>query len=166
MTIAGTDEDANVTGDLDILESVTINGTGASTTIIQAGTIGYPSGSANGIDRVFHIPGAGTVNFSGVTIANGKTTDDNGAGIRNNAGTLTLTNSTVSANSSEVSGGGIYYASGTVTLTNSTVTDNYAARTGGGIRNGGGTLNITNSTFSGNTAGDGGGAESASLTAR
>src|SRR5512140_1064461 len=51
LTIAnagGTNEDHNATGDLDVLESLTIQGAGAGTTIIEAGT-----NNSNGIDKVF-----------------------------------------------------------------------------------------------------------------
>ena len=71
-------------------------------------------------------------------------------------GTLTLTNSTVSGNTSNFGGGGIW-SRNTLTLTNSTVNDNTAGTSGGGIFNYG-SLTITNSTVSGNTAAtDGGG---------
>ncbi len=54
------------TGDLDIYTgTLTINGSGASTTIIQAGTT-----ATDGIGRVFDINTA-TVNISGVTIRYG-----------------------------------------------------------------------------------------------
>ena len=152
LTITGTGEDGNATGDLDLNSDITITGAGAGTTIIQAGTLGYPDGGANGIDRVFHIPGAYTVNISGVTIANGKITGT-GGGIYNYSGTLTVTNSTFSDNSATY-GGGIYNE-GTLTVTNSTFSGN-SATYGGGIYNQG-TLTVTNSTFSGNTANTGGG---------
>jgi len=147
LTITGTGEDGNATGDLDLNSDITITGAGAGTTIIQAGTLGYPDGGANGIDRVFHIPGAYTVNISGVTIANGKITGT-GGGIYNYSGTLTVTNSTFSDNSATY-GGGIYNE-GTLTVTNSTFSGN-SATYGGGIYNQG-TLTVTNSTFSGNAA--------------
>ena len=51
---------------------MTINGAGANNTIIQAGTIGYPSESANGIDRVMEMHGSDTITLNGVTIANGR----------------------------------------------------------------------------------------------
>ena len=93
-------EDANASGDLDILDNgdLTIQGNGAANTIIDGG----------GIDRVFHVcPSGGcanTVTFTGVTIRNGNT--DYGGGILN-WGTLNVqTGSTVSANTA-VHGGGI-----------------------------------------------------------
>ena len=53
-----------------------------------------------------------------------------------NAGTLTLTNSTVSGNNADENGGGIFNDNGgTPMLTNSTVSGNNAAVDGGGIFN-------------------------------
>jgi hypothetical protein len=81
-----------------------------------------------------------------------------GAGILNN-GTLTVTNSAISANSVEGLGGGIWNG-GDATLTKSVVKDNSASPgTGAGIFNQGpGTLAVVNSTVNNNSAsGDGGG---------
>ena len=86
-----------------------------------------------------------------MTIRHGNA-DGEGGGI-NNAGTLTLTNSTVRDNTA-LAGGGIFNQ-GTLTLTNSTVSGN-AAPGGGGIHNLG-TLFLNRSTISDNTALAGGG---------
>ena len=50
-------EDANASGDLDITSALTINGAGAKTTIIQAGTASpiSPSLCLDCVDRVLHI---------------------------------------------------------------------------------------------------------------
>ena len=156
LTIAGIDEDLNATGDLDVTDSVTINGAGSGSTVIQAGT-----DSTNGIDRVFQIAAGITVSISDVTIANGNAyLNGYGGGIANN-GTLTVTNSVFSGNSAEDYtyvfgiGGGISN-DGTLTVLNSTFSGNFANYHGGGIANDG-TLTLTNSTFSGNTADLGGG---------
>ena len=59
LSIVGADEDANLTGDLDILANVQI--LGLRTTV-----------DANQLDRVFHIPGsATTVTLDGLTITGG-----------------------------------------------------------------------------------------------
>ena len=164
LTITGADEDANATGDLDITDSLTINGAGAGTTIIRAGTLGYPDPSANGIDRVFDVydvSSAIIVSISNVTIANGKCSSCTmgGGGISNNE-SLTVTNSTFSGNSASGNsgnnwGGGIY-TSGTLTVTNSTFSGNFATH-GGGMFLNGGLFAVTNSTFSGNLANGAGG---------
>ena len=78
-----------------------------------------------------------------------------------NLGTLTIVNSTVSANTAGgiSGGGGGIFSAGTLTIVNSTVSGNTAS-IGAGIDNAGdaSTVTITNSTFSGNAASAYGGA--------
>ena len=144
LSIAGTGEDANATGDLDISDDLTINGASAATTIVDGGAL----------DRIFEIVAGNTVEIADVTVRNGSVGATTGGGI-NNRGTLTLNNSTVSDNSS-VHGGGIVN-NGTMTINNSTISGNTADGSGGGIRNND-TMTINNSTISGNSApGFGGG---------
>ena len=150
-----------------ILNTLTIDGTGQNITI--DGSLDY---------QILYVSGALTVND--LTIENGAS--DTGAGIEN-AGTLTVTNSTFLNNSGQ-DGGGILSEGGTLTVTNSTFSgnnafggagagiwnhgplnvtnstfyDNDAAfGLGGGIYSQFGTVKVTNSTFSGNTASLGGG---------
>ncbi len=126
-------------GELSINKNLTITGpTAASLTI-----------SGNSASRVFNITG-GTVDITNVTISDGSVAD-NGAGILN-AGTLTLSNSTITNNASSGAnnGGGIYNDGGTMTVTNSTVNAN-SADNGGGIYSTG-TLTLSNCTFSDNAA--------------
>ncbi|MEX2142163.1 MAG: choice-of-anchor Q domain-containing protein [Pirellulales bacterium] len=100
-----------------------------------------------------------------------------GGGGINNLGTLSVIDSTISANTaptgSYLSGGGIYSQSGTVTITNSTISGN-SAYAGGGIYNNG-TMTLRSSTVAhnftvrgaGNTSSRPGGvanSESGSLT--
>ncbi|MBI5634745.1 MAG: carboxypeptidase regulatory-like domain-containing protein [Nitrospirae bacterium] len=157
ITIGGAGEDLNATGDYDINKSVAIVGAGANSTTIN--------GSSQ--DRVFHLTGAYTVSISGVTITGGNAVGgwwdpaSYGGGI-SNYGTLTVTNSTISANAAATSGGGICNF-GTATVTDSTFTGNTAADGGGGISNHD-TLTVTNSTISANTAVSGGGIYSAAGT--
>jgi CSLREA domain-containing protein len=163
LTIAGANEDLAATGDLDIAGDLTIAGAGAATTIIDG------NGAVTG-DRVFQITTGSSglfvgVAISGVTIRGGiAPSAQNGGGINNSNGRLTLNNVTVTGNSAGVSGdtsgasgGGIHNpntAGVTLALTNSIVSDNRAFRTGGGINNGrAATVAITNSVLSRNTAG-------------
>jgi CSLREA domain-containing protein len=148
FTIGGTGEDNAQTGDLDILDDLTIEGKGAEKTFINA----------NYIDRVFHVMNSVKANFIGITIQNGAPGDGNGGGIEN-AGTITITNSTVSDNAATGStfgvGGGIY-CDGTIKITNSIITSNAAfglttGAYGGGISNLG-LMKMTNSTVSSNSA--------------
>ena len=147
-------ENANVSGDLDILNGgdLTIQGNGTANTIVDGG----------GIDRVFHVCPSGvcahTVTFSGVTIRNGSTADY-GGGIRNEAGTTIVDSSTVSANMAYY-GGGIFNAA-TLNVQNGSIIGGVGAgnqaNLGGGIYNRGGTTTVTGSTVSANTAIYGGG---------
>jgi hypothetical protein len=90
---------------------------------------------------------AGTLTVTSSTVS-GNACDCVGGGIRNE-GLLTLTNSTLSGNNA-AEGGGIHNASGaTAILTSSTLSGNGASR-GGGIFNEG-MATVTNSTMSGNT---------------
>ncbi len=74
-----------------------------------------------------------------------------------NEGTVTISGSTFSNNSSSNLGGGIYnYESGTLSITNSTISNNSAYSGGGGILNWG-TMSLFNSTISNNSASNGGG---------
>ena len=174
LTIAGVDEDAGRTGDIDISDDLTIRGAGADNTIIDAG----------GLDRAFEIV-LGTasykawlelktplvsavgpiVHISGVTIRNGNATA--GGGIANRGGTLTITDSAISGNSA-TNGGGIFgsfwstpsgypaASQSRIAVYNSTVKDNLATDEGGGIYLRG-ALTLADSTVSGNSATNGGG---------
>ena len=102
---------------------------------------------------------AGTLTLTDCTLMN-NTVTQRGGGIMNARGTLTITNSTVSGNTStNGDGGGIYNFDGTVTLINSTITNNRAINVmGGGIYNRiNSTLMLTDCTVSDNTAGTWGG---------
>ncbi len=98
-----------------------------------------------------------TVTISGLTITNGVATDWDGGGIYN-GGSLMLTDSVVTGNSSVGEFGGGISNVNTLTVKRSTVSNN-TARIGGGIENGSeGMLTVENSTVSGNSStGDGGG---------
>ncbi len=152
LSIAGTGEDANATGDLDITADLTITGAGQATTIIDG----------NATDRVFDVRPSATVEISGMTVRNGNPGSGHGGGIANNGGPLTLKNSTVTDNRTAGAGGGFYnHINKVATLIDSTVSNNKSTGLGGGgIWNQNGTLTLTNSTVNGNTTeglGDGGG---------
>jgi CSLREA domain-containing protein len=155
LTIAGTDEDACATGDLDITDALTVNGVGAgiepTDTIVWGGRI----------DRVFHIVGTSTSGaFTGVYVA-GAETSGSGGGLCNE-GTAVLTGCAFSNNQAS-DGGGIHNGTGTVTVTYCTLEENTVTGHGGGLYNETGTVTLSNSTFwlNNNTTlggtGDGGG---------
>jgi predicted outer membrane repeat protein len=98
----------------------------------------------------------GSITLTNSTVT-GNSTDLYGGGILlAQGGTLTLLNSTVAGNHAKLSGGGIATA-GRLVLTNSTISGNSADEDGGGIA-GGGPMTVNGSTFSGNVAADQGGA--------
>lgn len=130
--------------------NLTIDGTGRTVAIDGGCTIA--SEVCTGGVTVVTVSSGRTVNLTALTIQNGL------GGIRNNGGTLTVTNSTVSGNAGG-NGGGIFAAGGsTVTLTGSTITGNTANTSfGGGIRTTNTALTITGGAITGNRAGNGGG---------
>jgi predicted outer membrane repeat protein len=87
----------------------------------------------------------------------GNSTDGNGGAIYNNAGTLTLSNSTLSSNSA-IDGAGIFNT-GLLDVHGCKLSANTASDSGGGIYNVGpySAATIEQSNLSGNTAGSAGG---------
>ncbi len=144
-------ETVSLTAELPALSSnMEIDGPGADQLTVRRDT--------GGDYRIFTVSGDTTVvTISGMTISNGNTPFSNGGGISNeDNGNLTVTDSTITDNSTGNRGGGIYNDTGTVTVTGSTISLNSASG-GGGINNDTGTLTVTDSTISGNTAESGGG---------
>jgi CSLREA domain-containing protein len=168
LTLAGAGEDGCATGDLDILDSLTLTGAGSGITIIDAGRL----------DQVFNVrkpqsSASFSAFISGVTIQNGLSggigveggnlslynsivTGNTGTGIGSNSGTVTIVNSTISGNSvggSTPSVGGVT-AQGYLTLYQTTVKNNSVTKgTGGVVANAG--LYMEGSTISGNVSAGG-----------
>ena len=149
-----------LTGTLNITDSVNIVGAGQNSTIIQAGTVAYNAGTANGVDMLMAVnedlPGFtnATASISNLTLQNGHNRgtvalqdgdagclefDTGGTGTQ----TLTLTNVTIqNCDTTDGNGGGIagfnsVSGTGLVTITNSIVQGNQAVQ-GGGTGTGGG----------------------------
>lgn len=177
LTIPGSGEDHAETGDLDITDTLTIQGGGAAATIVDGG----------GLDRVFENRVGVTASISGVTLRNGNATSGGavnnlngdltltdvaaldsqatfGGGIHSTIGSLTMTRVAVSGNSAGSGGGGISVGSGgDLTLTNAVVAGNESSNSGGGLDfSGSGTLTVVDVTFDGNEAVRGGGASAVS----
>ena len=136
------------------------SGPGAITILGPAGGVSI---SGNHASRVFGVTTGTHANLTGLTITRGAITAD-GGGIYN-AGTLTLSDSTVSGNTALIrssahgegiycydgSGGGIFNT-GSLTLNNSTISGNTAQWDGAGVYNAvGGTVKLNNCTVSGNS---------------
>ena len=166
LSIAGINENAAATGDLDVTDTLTINGS-AGVTI-----------DANAIDAVFDLqPGAYTFTVDRVTIVDGLVDPldvKNGAGaisISQFAGTVpnvVVTNSSFVSNTGDRGGAiGVFGVGpgGNLTVVSSTFDDNHSTGDGGAIfyDTQTGSLSITDSTFGftiGNVAdGDGGAIE-------
>ncbi|HUM70200.1 MAG TPA: CSLREA domain-containing protein, partial [Chloroflexota bacterium] len=149
LTIPGTGENNAATGDLDIVGSLTISGAGAAATIINA----------NGLDRVLDIQAQGSLSLTGVTLRDGVVTGGSGGGINMLNGNLTVTDSIITENSSNV-GGGIAQlgSSPQILISGSTISGNSSINgPGGGLYINAAHLQITDSVISGNSANDGGG---------
>ena len=144
LTLAGSGENSNATGDLDISADLAINGAGATTVI-----------DAAGIDRAFHVVGNSVVTLNGLTVQNGNSAGGDGGGIL--APSITLVNVQVLSNTTTGRGAGVYVLNG-ASVTSSLFRGNVTTNYGGGFYNfSGGAVNIASSQFISNTAGDGGG---------
>jgi hypothetical protein len=203
LTLDGFD-DSNANGDLDVGGDLTIHGNGNTVTgladehviSILHSTITIEDLTVTGGLRGIYMQ-SGDLNLSDVTITGNTNLVDCppsgfarqsrvvlctlaavGAGLVQQAGTLTLTRSTISDNTARrvftcpicgsAEGAGLYQAGGVATITDSTISGNRAIAAGGTPRGGGilqtgGSLSLIDSTVSNNVvqlatpAGEGGG---------
>ena len=145
LSVPGTDEDAAVTGDLDITDDLVLIGAGVGQTMLDAADL----------DRVLHVLGSDvTVSVAGVSISNGR--EVLGGGIYADLATLMLSDSRLDNNAALESGGGLYNHSAMVSLHNTEVWSNSAA-SGAGLYSASGTLAIHDSEISNNSAANGAG---------
>ena len=133
LTITGANENNDMTGDLDIRSNLTIKGKGSAKTVIDAA----------GIDRVLQIS-SGKVQIRALTVEHGRSND--GGGIQNSGGRVTLT-SVVVANNLAEGGAGASASNGSGAAGFSG-----GAGFGGGISNEGGSLIISRSMIVANQA--------------
>src|SRR5262245_35550721 len=133
-------------GELQITHSVTINGPGAENLAVNGNAtfVVFHNFASKATISGFTITNGncvGIVNRSRLTLSDSSVVSNVGGGIDNDAfnriTTLTITNSTVSGNSTTGSGGGIFTAGAdgdaTLTVSNSTISGNSANANGGGI---------------------------------
>lgn len=152
-------------GDLNITDSLTIQGAGATNTLIDGNQLDAVLLIAPGINVTLNavtiqnglssfggaIYSSGDLTLNNAAVRNSTSPSTPGGGIyQNSGGALTLSNSTVSGNSAPADTGGGIYNLGTVRLNNSTVSGNRSQGGGGGLANNGGTVYVINSTISGN----------------
>jgi predicted outer membrane repeat protein len=109
--------------------------------------------NGNGLSRVLEISSGVTVSIRGLAITGGASSD--GGAIRN-WGTLTLSDCTLSQNSSTAQGGALRNIGGSTTIEGCTFTGNTAGLSGGAIFSDT-PVDIINSTLTGNSAQFGGG---------
>ncbi len=100
----------------------------------------------------------GTLNITDSTFTNNTSPTSGGGGLMNYSGTVSITRSSFRDNSAYV-GGGVYNldTASALTLTSSTLSGNRSTAEGGGVMNDGGSLSVANSSFLGNRAGTNGG---------
>jgi hypothetical protein len=147
------------TGQLNVTDATTINGTGSANLTVDAG----------GLSRVFYVDATGSgnaINIIGMTISGGGAVTA-GAGIYNEDEALTLNDVTVKNNTASAIGGGIDVDSGAGSLVmNNGQISNNAVSTGIGFKNGDGggvfvnensIVTLNSSTVSGNKSNDDGG---------
>jgi CSLREA domain-containing protein len=139
LTIAGTNEDAALTGDLDVTEALTLAGAGRDETIVDGG----------GLDRVFEIHQT-TAQFFSLAITGG--TAPTGGGVNAAQSTVALVNTRVGGNAASDNGGGVYALGGGVSLSDSRV-DHNTAPEGGGVEQEGGTLSLEQTRVDHNSGG-------------
>ncbi len=126
LELAGAEENAAATGDLDLGElgtTITIRGAGPGVTFLDADSLA---------DRLFEVGEGVTAIFIGVTLRGGRA-DDGGALF--NAGTVELHDVRITGNEA-LHGGGIYNV-GALNINRSDVDHNLARAEGGGIFNAG-----------------------------
>jgi hypothetical protein len=150
ISASASDEDGNLTGDLDVTSPIIVQGDDTTRTVIVAPEF----------DRAFHVLTAqGSLTLNDVTIIGGSvlagSSNDGGVVRKDGAATLTINRSVLRGGNADL-GGGIYAppGSGLLTLNRVTVFDN-RANNGGGmfLQQGSGIEAILNNlTLSGNTA--------------
>ncbi|HKB39734.1 MAG TPA: hypothetical protein VKD72_25080, partial [Gemmataceae bacterium] len=117
------------------------------------GTPGTPGGGAIRIDNE-------TVTLVGLTITGNHSDSGPGGGVLNQAGALTVRDSSITSNTSGAAGGGISNGSGALNTINTTISGNTAALNGGGIASDAGAVSLQGTTLSNNTSGGTGGGAS------
>ena len=156
MTLAGTNEDDNLTGDFDIKDDLTIRPMGSSVVEIEA----------DGIDRIFHVHDGANLTLERLRLRRGNTVGFGGAiftGLE--ASELTLRSTVVIDSQSTLFGGGISVAGPTL-IVDSLVSGNQSAFGGGIYASSNSPVTLLRTEVTGNdVTSDGGGVHAATLLA-
>ena len=148
LSEAGSGEDTDVFGDLDVLEALTVRSSGRKPATIDA----------QGIDRVIDTPGlVGRLTLERVVLTGGNSASAGGGALLARSGSLRMVRSRVLNSEAGNFGGGIFVGGGaTATITKTTLAGNTGE--GGGIAVGpASSARLIASTVSGNDGGNGGG---------
>ena len=148
LTRKGAEEDAGLTGDLDVTDVLTITGAAATATIVDG---------KKAKDRILDVHGAATV--TGVTLRRGRApSGETGGGAVRTAGTLTMIDVVLTRCRAVDDGGAVDVRSGSFVLQDSLVSRNRTGDDAGGIDVDGGTVELTRVRLEHNFARDDGGA--------
>jgi len=170
LTRQGANEDAGLTGDLDITSSGSLKIIGAgrdNTTINASGLVNAEFGYG---DRIFDVLAGADVEIEAVALTGGRTgpglsyISGNGGAIRMQSATLSIANSRFAGNSSAADGGAICNLDGQLEVVASLFSENEATGAGGAIYHEllhvddsqNGRLSISDSKFDQNQARTGG----------
>jgi hypothetical protein len=137
--------DLNLEPTLSSGPSVTIEGSGAANTIIDA----------NHLSRALQIGPSRTATIGSLTIRNGEADDGAGGAIKLDRATLVITDCIIENNHASNAGGAIEMSESVLSVARSTIRSNSAGFNGGGIILGG-EATIRDSTFHANGADQGG----------
>lgn len=149
LTLFGAGEDVSLTGDLDVLDDLTIVGQGMTVSGADASGL---------FDRALHVHAGATLNLKGVSFVDANAgSGANGGGLLNE-GTVSMVETSFQFNRAH-NGAGVMNV-GEMSLLRSVIGYNTATDAGAGIRNDG-TLTIESSTIANNEvlSGPGGGIE-------
>jgi CSLREA domain-containing protein len=146
LTLPGAGETLNQKGDLNVqgLGAIAIEPAGSGPVVIDGGDL----------DRVIRNGGGASLSLFKLTVRNGLLTGmEDGAGVLNEKGTLTLDRVTLRGNRAQAGDGGAVANYAALVVRNSTISGNNATRDGGGLYTIGETTNSLRSvTISGNAA--------------
>lgn len=145
LTTTGASEDAAATGDLDIVESVSIRGNGSTVDLSGLG------------DRAFDVMTGASLDLRGLTIVNGAPPEGESGGAIQNAGTTNLRYVKATGNhvvGTGASGGAVFNDGGTLAISRSRLLGNSASRAGGAVEANAGTTTIELTAMRDNTTGD------------